>query len=105
LTSSAARTPLSEPRHSRPTPPANNNTATGFAALFSNSGGNKNTATGTAALFANQNSDNTAVGAETLRTNFSGFANTGVGVHALYRLRRQLQHGGRPQRAVQQRYG
>jgi Chaperone of endosialidase len=61
-----------------------NNTATGFQALFSNTGGNNNTANGFNALFSNTNgSKNTANGRDALFFNTTGYENTASGVEAL----------------------
>ena len=79
----------------------NNDTATGFHALFSNTtginntavgsdalehniNGNSNTATGVFALFSNATGwDNTATGFDALQFNTSGFFNTATGFNAL----------------------
>ena len=63
---------------------ANNNTATGFEALFSNTGGTLNTADGVGALAENTTgNDNTATGVDALLNNTTGFENTATGVFAL----------------------
>jgi Chaperone of endosialidase len=62
---------------------ADNNTAVGFAALFSNTTGNFNTAIGTATLLANTGEENTATGAGALLFNTTGRENTAVGAFAL----------------------
>src|SRR5205823_357056 len=61
-----------------------NNTAIGFAALFSSTTGAVNTATGSSALFSNTTgTDNTAHGAFALFFNTTGTSNTANGVEAL----------------------
>ena len=60
------------------------NTATGVAALALNTTGNNNTANGVGALFNNRiGVGNTASGEEALSTNANGFNNTAIGVRAL----------------------
>jgi hypothetical protein len=59
------------------------NTATGYQALFANTGGG-NTATGVQALFHNTADRNTAHGYQALFSNEFGFENTAVGFQALY---------------------
>src|SRR5205823_3848316 len=61
-----------------------NNTAIGFAALFSSTTGISNTATGFAALFSNNADNNTANGYQALNQNTTGFNNTADGVGALF---------------------
>src|SRR5436190_1442579 len=61
-----------------------NNTAIGFAALFSSTTANSNTATGFAALFSNNADNNTANGYQALNQNTTGFNNTADGVGALF---------------------
>jgi hypothetical protein len=62
----------------------NDNTATGFNALFSNTTGNDNTATGAFALNDNTTgSDNTANGRDALGNNTTGNFNTATGFIAL----------------------
>ena len=64
---------------------ADENTATGVAALLSNSSGTENTATGVAALSANTTgSQNNANGAFTLVSNTTGSFNTATGFDALF---------------------
>jgi trimeric autotransporter adhesin len=62
---------------------ADNNTATGWRALFENTIGTDNTATGESALLNNTTgSDNTAVGRRALVKNRTGFNNIALGVGA-----------------------
>ena len=60
------------------------NTATGVSALKSNSTGSLNTANGVNALYRNNGSQNTATGVNALFTNSTGNMNTANGVSALY---------------------
>jgi len=61
------------------------NTATGYAALYSNTTGRDNTATGYVALFSNTTGFyNTANGCEALYSNTTGAANTAIGYKALH---------------------
>ncbi len=61
------------------------NTAIGFNALFSNTGGSENTATGSSALYSNLGGiDNTATGVAALALNTTGNNNTANGVDALF---------------------
>ncbi len=63
---------------------ADNNTATGAAALFLNTTGDGNTANGVAALLSNSTgAANTANGVQALFSNTTGFDNTAVGWQAL----------------------
>ena len=59
------------------------NTAIGFNALFSNTGGGANTAVGAAALASNTANDNTACGSYALANNTTGGGNTAIGIDAL----------------------
>jgi Chaperone of endosialidase len=59
------------------------NTAIGFNALFSNTGGGANTAIGAAALASNTANDNTACGSYALANNTTGSGNTATGIDAL----------------------
>jgi hypothetical protein len=59
------------------------NTAVGFNALFSNTGGGANTAIGDSALTSNTTSDNTACGSYALNANTTGSSNTAFGTDAL----------------------
>jgi Chaperone of endosialidase len=60
------------------------NTAVGFNALFSNTGGFANTAEGSRALFSNTTGSlNTAIGDEALLSNTTGISNTAIGGAAL----------------------
>src|SRR6516164_231559 len=64
----------------------NNNTAEGSGALFSLTTGTDNTAIGFAALYSNTGGNgwgNTAVGSQALFNNKFGFANTAIGIEAL----------------------
>ena len=64
----------------------NENTATGFQSLSSNTIGGQNTASGAWSLFSNTTGTyNTAEGYKALARNTSGIANTAVGVQALWR--------------------
>ena len=59
---------------------AEGNTAVGFEALFSNTGGSFNIANGDKALFSNTAGNyNTATGHDALFSNTSGFSNTAIG--------------------------
>ena len=63
---------------------ADQNTATGAAALLSNTTGQTNTANGAFALFSNtEGSQNTATGQQALLSNTTGDFNTATGVDAL----------------------
>jgi hypothetical protein len=59
------------------------NTASGYAALQSNTTADYNTASGFGALYSNNGNSNTASGYEALYANTSGIQNTATGVHAL----------------------
>ena len=59
------------------------NTAVGFDALFSNTGGGANTAIGAAALESNTANNNTACGSFALNANTTGGGNTATGIDAL----------------------
>jgi Chaperone of endosialidase len=59
------------------------NTAIGFDALFSNTGGGANTAIGAAALASNTANNNTACGSFALDANTTGDGNTATGIDAL----------------------
>jgi hypothetical protein len=59
------------------------NTAIGFNALFSNTGGGANTAIGASALASNTANDNTACGSYALANNTTGSGNTAFGIDAL----------------------
>ena len=59
------------------------NTAIGFNALFSNTGGGANTAVGASALANNTANDNTACGSFALANNTTGSGNTAFGIDAL----------------------
>jgi hypothetical protein len=59
------------------------NTAVGFDALFSNTGGGANTAIGAAALASNTANNNTACGSYALNANTTGDGNTATGIDAL----------------------
>ena len=59
------------------------NTAIGFDALFSNTGGGANTAIGASALARNTANNNTACGSFALNANTTGDGNTAIGVDAL----------------------
>ena len=59
------------------------NTAVGFDALFSNTGGGANTAVGAAALESNTANNNTACGSYALNANTTGDGNTATGIDAL----------------------
>src|SRR5229473_5384391 len=59
------------------------NTAIGFDALFSNTGGGANTAIGASALASNTANDNTACGSFALANNTIGGGNTAIGIDAL----------------------
>ena len=60
------------------------NTATGYNALFSLVNGDKNTATGSSALYSNTSgTDNSAVGSNALLSNKTGKSNTAIGSAAL----------------------
>jgi hypothetical protein len=60
------------------------NTAIGFQALYSDTGGHYNTASGSQALFSNTTGyGNTAIGFNALMSNTTGFANTANGYKAL----------------------
>ncbi len=64
---------------------ADNNTATGFSALNSNTTGSMNTAIGVQTLQLNTvGKFNTAAGADALGKNTTGISNTGVGLNALW---------------------
>jgi hypothetical protein len=64
---------------------ADENTATGAGALFSNTTGEENTATGAFALFSNTTGNvNTAIGDSALLSNTDGNFNTAVGQQALF---------------------
>jgi len=66
---------------------AEGNTAVGFEALFSNTGGSFNIANGDKALFSNTAGNyNTATGHDALFSNTSGFSNTAIGSSALFHL-------------------
>jgi trimeric autotransporter adhesin len=60
-----------------------NNTASGFAALLSNTTANNNTATGAFALFNSTGRGNAADGVSALVSNSTGFRNTAGGASAL----------------------
>jgi hypothetical protein len=61
------------------------NTASGYAALYSNTTGASNTASGYAALYSNTTGvNNTASGLQALQSNTTGYNNTASGVSALY---------------------
>jgi hypothetical protein len=63
---------------------ANENTAVGAAALFSNTTGGTNTSVGAFALFSNvTGAGNTATGHQALLNNIDGFSNTAIGRVAL----------------------
>ena len=63
---------------------AEGNTAVGFEALFSNTGGSFNIANGDKALFSNTAGNyNTATGHDALFSNTTGNNNTAIGFHAL----------------------
>jgi hypothetical protein len=59
------------------------NTAIGFDALFSNTGGGANTALGASALASNTANNNTACGSFALNANTTGDGNTATGIDAL----------------------
>ena len=59
------------------------NTAVGFDALLSNTGGGANTAIGAAALESNTANNNTACGSFALNANTTGGGNTATGIDAL----------------------
>src|SRR5438105_7941808 len=59
------------------------NTAVGFDALFSNTGGGANTAIGAAALESNTANNNTDCGSFALNANTTGGGNTATGIDAL----------------------
>src|SRR5438105_4828860 len=59
------------------------NTAVGFDALLSNTGGGANTAIGAAALESNTANNNTACGSFALNANTTGDGNTATGIDAL----------------------
>src|SRR5438270_2255183 len=59
------------------------NTAVGFDALLSNTGGGANTAIGAAALASNTANNNTACGSYALANNTTGSGNTAIGIDAL----------------------
>ena len=64
---------------------ANEQTAVGAAALFSNTTGINNTGDGAFALFSNTTGlDNTAVGDRAMQSNIDGSRHTAVGSHALF---------------------
>jgi hypothetical protein len=70
---------------SKATHSATTNTATGFAALDTNTTGNNNTANGDSALLSNtEGNDNTAVGFQALTSNTFGGGNAAIGFDALY---------------------
>jgi hypothetical protein len=61
------------------------NTATGQAALVSNSTGNQNTANGSSALQSNtEGNENVAIGSNALSNNTTGSANAAIGFDALF---------------------
>jgi hypothetical protein len=63
----------------------NNNTATGAFALYSNTTGTENTAVGVEALSSNTTaSNNVAIGSDALASNTEGSDNTATGVNALF---------------------
>jgi uncharacterized coiled-coil protein SlyX len=59
------------------------NTAVGFEALASNTGGGANTAIGASALASNTANDNTACGSYALANNTTGSGNTAIGIDVL----------------------
>jgi len=63
----------------------NGNTATGSAALYSNTSAGRNTADGFQSLYTNATGgDNTATGFQALFSNSGGFSNTADGLQSLY---------------------